>query len=417
MTVQDTVTMNDIKRFFVSYIQNDNLGLIATAHKIHADLSSKGVLSEKCIQLAKLHSLAVDFPKTGVPADYDSQKYHVQTYPDFIGRNRKNQYLSQKALGKMYREAKATSFRPEYDDINVDRTFLVDGFEEYVSEAVLIKQNFDFDLVRLMRQFSVRSEFEITTQLFLDYNINSGRGEFEVRKRLNDIVKSMTKQYQTLFWSENVKTDSKKGLLRRLDGEHMKKASAWYFVTYAYAALRGEERNLLHHRPLISFPWLTVSDALMEVSRRKRYGQVPAYSEDVKQVITRLRSDLRPPRSSKHKLLRGSMPELVNGIAHTKLSAVQSIDETIDNLSDTVYNHGPLKKDSDMNASSMVSSYCKIVDDMFLPEESLTDKNPSSAIGMISPNNNKIKLEVEKMPPDLSKFKLIQPVVDSVDDF
>lgn len=49
----------------VDYMKGDNLGLIATSHKIHADLSVKGVLSQKCIELAQLHSIAVDFPKTG----------------------------------------------------------------------------------------------------------------------------------------------------------------------------------------------------------------------------------------------------------------------------------------------------------------------------------------------------------------
>ncbi len=64
------VTIDDVKNFMVDYIRGDNLGLIAVAHKVHADLSLKGVLSEKCIELASLHSIAVDFPKTGIAADY-----------------------------------------------------------------------------------------------------------------------------------------------------------------------------------------------------------------------------------------------------------------------------------------------------------------------------------------------------------
>ena len=47
---------------------NDNLGMIANAHLVYADLSLAGAKCSECLQLAELHSMAVDFAKSGVPA-------------------------------------------------------------------------------------------------------------------------------------------------------------------------------------------------------------------------------------------------------------------------------------------------------------------------------------------------------------
>ena len=42
--------------------------MIANAHLVWADLSPIGARCEQCLQLAALHSKAVDFPKSGIPA-------------------------------------------------------------------------------------------------------------------------------------------------------------------------------------------------------------------------------------------------------------------------------------------------------------------------------------------------------------
>jgi RNA dependent RNA polymerase len=61
------VTMDDIKDFFITFMRQDQLGRIATTHKIIADREAAGTLDLKCLTLAQLHSTAVDFSKTGTP--------------------------------------------------------------------------------------------------------------------------------------------------------------------------------------------------------------------------------------------------------------------------------------------------------------------------------------------------------------
>lgn len=62
------VEIEDVQKFFVTYIENDNLGKIATSHVAYADREKLGIRSPKCLEIARLHSKAVDFAKTGVSA-------------------------------------------------------------------------------------------------------------------------------------------------------------------------------------------------------------------------------------------------------------------------------------------------------------------------------------------------------------
>ncbi|KAI7707123.1 RdRP-domain-containing protein, partial [Hortaea werneckii] len=64
------VTVGDMTAFYVQHMKHDNLGRIAMAHRYHADASDYGVMDPKCLELAQLHSLAVDYAKTGKPAEF-----------------------------------------------------------------------------------------------------------------------------------------------------------------------------------------------------------------------------------------------------------------------------------------------------------------------------------------------------------
>jgi hypothetical protein len=63
------VEASDIVDFFIEYMNMDRLGQISNKHKIRADNKAGGTKNPECLLLAKLASDAVDFSKTGVPAD------------------------------------------------------------------------------------------------------------------------------------------------------------------------------------------------------------------------------------------------------------------------------------------------------------------------------------------------------------
>jgi len=87
----------NIIEYIGEYIKNDRLRTIA-----HADTERRRIYSRKCIELTKLHSKAVDFPKTGefpvMDADLKTEKY-----PDFMIKQGEVKYESKKILGKLYR--------------------------------------------------------------------------------------------------------------------------------------------------------------------------------------------------------------------------------------------------------------------------------------------------------------------------
>jgi RNA dependent RNA polymerase len=61
------VERKDMTDFFVTFMATDQLGRIATLHKVLADQKPQGVSDPDCCILAEMHSTAVDFSKSGIP--------------------------------------------------------------------------------------------------------------------------------------------------------------------------------------------------------------------------------------------------------------------------------------------------------------------------------------------------------------
>lgn len=97
------VKTRDIQKFFVKYMNNDNLGMIANAHLATADDSEKGAMDGRCKYLAQLYSNAVDFLKSGEAAHMEKD-LKVTRFPDFMNKEVKPMYRSRKVLGKLYRK-------------------------------------------------------------------------------------------------------------------------------------------------------------------------------------------------------------------------------------------------------------------------------------------------------------------------
>ena len=61
------VVRSDMTAFFIQFMENDQLGRIATLHQTLADQKHLGTFDPDCVSIAGLHSQAVDFSKTGIP--------------------------------------------------------------------------------------------------------------------------------------------------------------------------------------------------------------------------------------------------------------------------------------------------------------------------------------------------------------
>ncbi|KAH8822930.1 RNA-directed RNA polymerase 2 [Flagelloscypha sp. PMI_526] len=102
--------VSDIANFFKNYITTDSIGMIATRWLEIADQSTETIFDKKCLQLANLHSLAVDYPKTGTPVPiFDIPSANSKMLPDWKAPETMYEldgsryYPSQSAIGKLSR--------------------------------------------------------------------------------------------------------------------------------------------------------------------------------------------------------------------------------------------------------------------------------------------------------------------------
>ncbi|KAF2211972.1 hypothetical protein CERZMDRAFT_68227 [Cercospora zeae-maydis SCOH1-5] len=78
------VTRKDMSDFFVTFMENDKLGVISNQHLQLADQRPAGTLDPDCIKLAALASTAVDYSKTGIPANMQGAPKFQKFKPDFM---------------------------------------------------------------------------------------------------------------------------------------------------------------------------------------------------------------------------------------------------------------------------------------------------------------------------------------------
>ncbi|XP_061371833.1 probable RNA-dependent RNA polymerase 1 [Gastrolobium bilobum] len=270
--IDHDVTLQEVEECFTHYIVKDSLGIVATAHTVFADRDPEKAMSPSCIELAKLHSVAVDFAKTGVPAEIP-QHLRVEEYPDFMEKLDKPSYQSNSIIGKLYREVKNVAkqnsiikpFTRRVARQLYDHDMEIDGFEKYTTIAYEYKNMYDCKLGNLMNYYGIEKEAEI-----ISGNILKMSKSFNDRKDLegiNHAVKSLRKEARNWF-NEMISKSNSQG------DNSFAIASAWYHVTYhhSYWGCYNEGLNRDH---IISFPWC-LYDTLIQIKKdkasRRTYG-------------------------------------------------------------------------------------------------------------------------------------------------
>jgi RNA-dependent RNA polymerase len=259
-----TSLFQEIQEYFLKYMVNDNLGIIDNAHKVFSDCERREAMSGKCVKLAKKHSIAVDFSKSGVVVKIPS-RLRPKKYPDFMEKHDKPTYESQSVIGKLFRQVKdivsCTSpinpFTREVAKQYYDPNMEVDGFEEYISDAFYYKSEYDSKLGNLMEYYGIETEAKI-----LNGNILKMSKKFNKTRdmeAMNYAVKSIRKEARTWFNKGLIDSDSDSDVVNA-------KASAWYHVTYHYSYWSSYNKGM--DRPhFLSFPWC-IGDKLLQMKRK-----------------------------------------------------------------------------------------------------------------------------------------------------
>ncbi|KAJ0123196.1 RNA-dependent RNA polymerase RDP-1 [Diaporthe amygdali] len=262
------VKIADVTRFFAQYMKNDSLGRIATAHFAQADQLPGGVKHPKCIELAKLHSKAVDYIKSGKPAVMQ-RRLQPRKWPHWMERD-KSSYRSTSALGQIYDRIKIEEFHAAYEksfDTRILSRYQLE--EEILTKASEIKAAYDIAMRRLMGQHEAPvTEFEIWSTFILskprvgsDYKLqeNVGREVDALKARFRAMCMEAVagkEQTQTFAFANSMIN------LEKLD----RFVAAMYIVTHNEVRAAVRERSTPKpdadgkleeiQMPLISFPWL-----------------------------------------------------------------------------------------------------------------------------------------------------------------
>lgn len=263
------IWLQDVEEHFTHYIVKDSLGIIASAHTVFADKDPEKARSPSCIELAKLHSIAVDFAKSGVPAELP-QHLRIEQYPDFMEKQDRPSYRSNNIIGILYREVKnvaqqkslTKSFTRKAARKLYDHDMEIDGFEKYRTIACKYKHMYDFMLGNLMDYYGIETEAEI-----ISGNVLKMSKSFNDRRDLegiNHAVMSLRKEARSWF-NEMIRKPNSQG-----DDDSYAVASAWYHVTY-HPSYWGCYNEGLKRDHFLSFPWC-VHDTLIKIKKDSLMG-------------------------------------------------------------------------------------------------------------------------------------------------
>jgi RNA-dependent RNA polymerase len=262
------VTVDDMTSFFVTYMRYDNLGRIAVAHRYWADARPEGVKDPKCLELANLHSTAVDYMKTGVPAKLP-RHLRITQWPHWAEVKNKSKskiYISKKVLGRLYDKVQRVDMQPQWDYEFDSRIILAYELDNFILDlARKAKQEYDAAVLRIMAKFSIKTEFEVWTTFVMEHA--SDFGDYKFAETIGEETYVLKDHHQQLCM-EVVGTD-------KTDKEYLAKMGPFVAAMYTVSAQELDEaleeckkvklvrglqvpvrEKTAATMPFISFPWL-----------------------------------------------------------------------------------------------------------------------------------------------------------------
>ena len=284
----DIVSDTSLVEHFINHARNDNLGRIAMLWTDHAVRENDAGCAQ-CLALSRLHSIAVDFPKSGVPAVIPKELSLPRTVPRAHWREKKgmpsfhcksivgqlydkviveienqesnNQAHSVAVAGRHYtrrgqilafgkswriREAKEAI----YDPIVPQQLGWIPGddkLEVLLDIAEDHQQMYETKLRGLMSQYSIKSEGEVVTGCILKYHKLHKRKQHEVsqevRRQFRLICKEARRTYiQTVrhllreITEDNVDSETDDGKIDAEENDWIERAATGGFLAAAAAA-------------------------------------------------------------------------------------------------------------------------------------------------------------------------------------
>ena len=257
------ITTPDITSFFVTYMKNNSLPSIATAHLATADWEKEGAKSQKCLELATLHSKAVDYVKTGEAATIPRQ-LRPQKWPHYMEKDHlraEKRYISRTVLGQLYDQVERVDFVPEYD-APFDKRIL-DAYElsdKLLADAEEVKELYDASMHRIMAQHAIHTEFEVWSTFVLSHANQSN--DYKFHEEMGNIATVLKDRFRLLCYEKAGGRDFEKlgpfaAAMYKVTRNQMARAlKECQRVRFVGGREEKVGRKSAQTMPLMSFPWL-----------------------------------------------------------------------------------------------------------------------------------------------------------------
>jgi RNA-dependent RNA polymerase len=224
--------------------------------------------------LAKLHSQAVDYSKSGIPAKMTAE-LKPRKKPHFLRKKLQPErqfYRSKKVLGMLFDQVQLVDFMPQYDN-KFDRKVLDFCIPEpsALAKAMEIKHEYDSELIRLMAKHAIRTEFEAWSVFVLSHNLEAR--DYTFAEEFGRTIGLLKTRYQELCYEAA-------GVAGRHEFEKLAPfVTAMYTVTATEMETAVGEGHKLgrsmtpENMPLMSFPWLFVNELGKIRTGGNRFGR------------------------------------------------------------------------------------------------------------------------------------------------
>ncbi len=257
---QRPLVIKDLMKFFVRYMKNDSLPTIAHAHLMWSDYAFDSVKDGKCLELAELHSKAVDYVKTGEPAQMP-KRLRPRMWPHFMEKKHKSIYHSKRILGQLYDRVGKVNFVPQYEEPFDRRILRAYSLDDALLKTVRqIKTQYDTAMRRLLAQQEINTEFEIWSTFVLSKpRVGSDYKLQEEIARLSDSLKA---QFRAVCIDKAGSTDFAVlgpfvAAMYKVTKEEIDIALAECRTMKVVGGREVPKRKMEpKYMPLMSFPWL-----------------------------------------------------------------------------------------------------------------------------------------------------------------
>ncbi|VDK50544.1 unnamed protein product [Anisakis simplex] len=272
-----TPKTEDMVDFFLKYLSQDSIGRMSNAHLIMSD--RLGLFDEICDGIARKCSIAVDFPKSGEPAEPLTSYEQSDVVPDFMQKSFKPSYRSNRLIGQLYRKVKKVENIVElaqtmrYDDSFDAQLYDESLFETHptlIKNSIRLRDQYNTKLQQLMDEYGISDEASVVSghSVTIRRITDMERDDYSyyhsdkiVELRYSRIYASFRREFFAEFGEESdfitVDAFGQRGI--RWNTALITKAKVWYAVCYGKRAMCSKKFR--------SFPWI-VWDLLLIVKRR-----------------------------------------------------------------------------------------------------------------------------------------------------